>query len=73
MCPSPQSISAPAGKPVEPERFELGNRAVFEHQRPWRRSNPLSDQAELVGRSPRDYEHAFALYPACLLDSMNAR
>jgi hypothetical protein len=27
----------------------------------------------LLGRSPRDYEHAFALYLACLFDSMDAR
>jgi len=27
----------------------------------------------LVGESPRDYEHAFALYLACLLDSIDPR
>jgi carbohydrate diacid regulator len=27
----------------------------------------------LVGESPRDYVHAFALYLACLLDSIDPR
>jgi carbohydrate diacid regulator len=27
----------------------------------------------LVGESPRDYEHAFSLYLACLLDSIDPR
>jgi carbohydrate diacid regulator len=32
----------------------------------------LSKIEQLVGKSPRDYEHAFALYLACLLDGMDA-
>jgi len=33
----------------------------------------LSKIEELTNKSPRDYEHAFALYLACLLDSMDDR
>jgi carbohydrate diacid regulator len=33
----------------------------------------LSKIEELTNKSLRDYEHAFALYLACLLDSMDAR